>query len=153
MESISENPYFSKIVLTVLAVIFKLAIDSILKEKEEIKGLLKLLSISIFYLLPIGIIIWLNIDPEIENKKITFTIIALNIGLFVFNYLQYRIIETNKMLGQLANTEFDKVVKVNQINAVQVEKIKAINENQKYILEEISKINDRIIGFFKDKAD
>ena len=57
------------------------------------------------------------------------------------------------MLAQLAKAEFDKVEKVKQINEVQVEKVKAINENQKYILNELSKINDRIIGYFKDKSE
>jgi hypothetical protein len=56
------------------------------------------------------------------------------------------------MLEQLAKTEFDKVEKVKQINAVQVEKVKSINENQKYILSELSNINDRIIEYFKDKS-
>ena len=53
------------------------------------------------------------------------------------------------MFGQLAKAEFDKVEKVKEINSVQVEKIKSINENQKYILSELSKINDRIIEYFK----
>ena len=72
--------------------------------------------------------------------------------IIVFNYLQTRITETNKMFADLAKAEFDKVEKVKQINETQVEKIKAINENQKYILNELSKINDRIIGYFKDKS-
>ena len=83
----------------------------------------------------------------------TFTIIAFNFSLFVFNYLQTRITETNKMFADLAKAEFDKVEKVKQINETQVEKIKAINENQKYILNELSQINNRIIGYFKDKAE
>ncbi len=151
MENITENPYFSKIVLTILAVVIKLAIDSITKEKEDAKGLIKLISFFVFYLLPVTIIVWINLDNQVENNKLTFTIIAFNIGLLVFNYLQTRVTETNKMLAQLAKAEFDKVEKVKQINEVQVEKVKAINENQKYILNELSKINDRIIGYFKDK--
>ncbi len=152
MENITENAYFLKVALTILAVIIKLGIDSITKENEDSKGLIKLIAFFVSYLLPATIIAWLNLDSSIENNKLTFTIIAFNIGLLVFNYLQTRITETNKMLAQLAKAEFDKVEKVKQINEVQVEKVKAINENQKYILNELSKINDRIIGYFKDKS-
>ena len=152
MENITESPYFLKVVLTILAVIVKFGIDAITKEKEDAKGLIKLFAFFVFYLLPVTIIVWLNLDNRIENNKLSFTIIAFNIGLVVFNYLQTRITETNKMLAQLAKAEFDKVEKVKQINEVQVEKVKAINDNQKYILSELSKINDRIIECFKDKS-
>jgi hypothetical protein len=127
MENITENPYFLKVVLTILAVVIKLGIDSITKDKEEAKGLIKLFAFFVFYLLPITIIVWLNLDNSVENNKLTSTIIAFNIGLIIFNYLQTRITETNKMLADLAKAEFDKVEKVRQINETQVEKIKAIN--------------------------
>ena len=152
MENITESPYFLKVVLTVLAVIVKFGIDAITKEKEDAKGLIKLFAFFVFYLLPITIIVWLNLDNRIDNNKFTATIIAFNFGLIIFNFLQTRVTETNRMLAQLAKAEFDKVEKVKQINETQVEKIKAINENQKYILNELSKINDRIIGYFKDKS-
>lgn len=153
MNNIIENPYFFKILLTIIAIIVKLGIDSITKGGDEIKGLFKLFSFGVFYILPVFIVVWLNLDSQIENTKLTFTIIAFNVVLVIFNYLQIRITLTNKMLADLANTEFDKVEKVNQINAVQVEKIKAINDNQIYILNEISKINDRIIESFKKKSN
>ena len=137
MENITESPYFLKVVLTILAVIVKFGIDAITKEKEDAKGLIKLFAFFVFYLLPVTIIVWLNLDNRIENNKLSFTIIAFNIGLVVFNYLQTRITETNKMLAQLAKAEFDKVEKVKQINEVQFEKVKAINDNQKYILSEL----------------
>ena len=152
MVDITENSYFLKVILTILAVVIKLGIDSITKDEKESKGLIKLLSFFVCYLLPIIIIVWLNLDNNVENNKLTYTIIAFNISLIVFNYLQTRITETNKMFADLAKAEFDKVEKVKQINETQVEKIKAINENQKYILNELSKINDRIIGYFKDKS-
>ena len=38
---------------------------------------------------------------------------------------------------------------INHINEVQGEKMKAIVDNQNYILAELSKINDRIIGLYK----
>lgn len=83
----------------------------------------------------------------------TTTIICINIAFIIFNFLLQKIADTDKLFGQLAKTEYDKVEKVKQINAVQVEKIKAINDNQKYIMGELSRINDRIIGYFKDKAE
>ena len=43
----------------------------------------------------------------------------------------------------------DKVKEINHINEVQGEKMKAIVDNQNYILAELSKINDRIIGLYK----
>lgn len=153
METITENPYFSKIILTIVAVLMKFAIDSITKKDEEAKGLLKLFSLVTLYILPITIVVWLNLDQNVQNTKLNTTLIALNIGLVVFNYLQSRVTENYKIVGQLSKTEFDKVEQVKQINAVQVEKVNAINENQKYILNELSKINDRIIGYFKDKAE
>lgn len=153
MENITHNPYFFKIFFTIVAVVIKLAIDSITKKDEEANGLLKLFSVFAFYILPITIVVWLNLDQDVQNTKLNTTLIALNIGLFIFNYLQSRITENYKIVEQLSKTEFDKVEQVKQINSVQVEKIKAINEKQKYILNELSKINDRIIGYFKDKAE
>lgn len=78
--------------------------------------------------------------------------IAFKIRLIILNSLQSRITETNKKLTDLARVEFDKVVKVKQINEMKVEKIKAIKENQLYILNELSKINERRIGYFKVKS-
>ena len=108
MQNITENPYFLKVVLTILAVIIKLGIDSVTKEKEEVKGLIKLFAFFVYYLLPTIIIAWLNIDDQVDNNKVTSTIIAFNISLIIFNYLQTRITETNKMLADLAKAEFDK---------------------------------------------
>uniref|UniRef100_A0AB33KUU7 DUF1003 domain-containing protein n=1 Tax=Tenacibaculum sp. Pbs-1 TaxID=3238748 RepID=A0AB33KUU7_9FLAO len=147
MEDIWTNPYFSKIILTLVSFLAKLFFGFIFKTEKNYQGILILL----YYILPIIVVIWLNLDPDIENSKLTTTIICINIVLVIFNYLQHKVTETNKMVGQLAKTEYDKVEKVKQINAVQVEKVRAINDNQKYILNELSKINDRIIGYYKDK--
>ncbi|WP_454245334.1 hypothetical protein [Psychroflexus sp. MBR-150] len=138
--------------MTILAIAIKIVVDTFIKPTETIKGISKLLLTLIYYVLPLTIIVWLNIDGNIENSKFTTTIIVLNFVFLLFNYFQSKINETNKMLEQLAKTEFDKVEKVKQINAVQVEKVKSINENQKYILSELSNINDRIIEYFKDKS-
>jgi len=149
MEEVWANPYTNKIILTIIAVLTKLLFGFIFKTEKNYQGLL----IFAYYLLPITIIVWLNLDANIENSKLTTTIICINIALIIFNYLQQKVTETDKMVEQLANTEYDKVEKVKQINAVQVEKVKAINDNQTYILNELSKINDRIIGLFKDRTE
>lgn len=148
MEQVWENSYFNKIILTLIAVLAKLFFGFMFKIEKNYQGLL----IFTYYILPIIVVIWLNLDPNIENSKMTTTIICINIVLVIFNYLQQKITETAKLVGQLAKTEYDKVEQVKQINAVQVEKVKALNDNQKYILNELSKVNDRIIGYFKDKS-
>ena len=151
MESITETPYFSKIILTIIAVVIKFALDAITKNEKELMGLQKLFSFAIYYALPLVIIVWLNLDSRIENSKLNTTLIAFNFGLVIFNYLQTQISQTNNMLAQLADAEFDKVEKVKQISKTLVEKIKSINKNQIYILAELSKINDRIINFLGTK--
>jgi hypothetical protein len=152
MEALINNPYFEKIVLTILAVLLKVVIDAITKDEKDLKAFYKLLLICSTYILPVITIIWLNLDDKVLHSKLNTTLICFNFSIIVFNHLQSRINENYKMISDLAKTEFDKVEKVKQINEVQVEKIKAINENQKYILNELSKINDRILGYFKDKS-
>ncbi|MBK5214203.1 MAG: hypothetical protein JJE55_11150 [Flavobacteriaceae bacterium] len=149
MENITTNPYFDKIILTLIAVLIKLFFGFIFKTEKDYQGILTI----VYYILPITIVVWLNLDENAENSKLTTTIICVNIAFIIFNFLQQKIMETDKLVGQFAKTEYDKVEKVKQINAVQVEKMKAINNNQKYIMNELSRINDRIIGYFKDKAE
>jgi asparagine N-glycosylation enzyme membrane subunit Stt3 len=117
MENILESPYFLKIVLTILAVVIKLAIDAVTKGKEDAKGLIKLSTFFIFYLLLVTIIVWINLDNHIGYNKLTF-----NIGLIVFSYLQTRVTETNRILANLANVQFDEFKKLKQINEVQVKR-------------------------------
>jgi hypothetical protein len=72
----------------------------------------------------------------------------LQFSIFLFNYFQFKINEQYKPLERFSNKE---IYKVKEINHIQVEKIKAIVENQNYILSELSKINDSIIGLYKEK--
>ena len=74
---------------------------------------------------------------------------SLNFSLFLFNYFQSKISEQYKLLEKFSNEETNKVKEINHINQVQGEKMKAIVDNQNYILAELSKINDRIIGLYK----
>ena len=69
----------------------------------------------------------------------------------MFNYFQSKINEQYKLLERFSNKEINKVKEIKHINEVQAAKMKAIVENQNYILSELSKINDRIIGIYKEK--
>ena len=119
----------------------------ILKTEKNHKGVL----IFFYYLIPIFIIIWLNLDKEIENTKLTITLISINIGFLLFNYFQTKISEQYKTIGEYGKIEKEKIKEINNINNTQAEKMKGIVNNQNYILNELSKINDRIINYIYEK--
>lgn len=143
MENISNNPYLFKIILTIITVVTKLIVGFILKAEKDYKGIL----IVAYYFVPLSVIIWLNIDNSIENSKLTSTLISLNIGLIIFNYLQTNITEQYKIVSQYGKIEKEKIKEINVINNTQAEKMKGIANNQNYILKELSNINDRIIKY------
>lgn len=143
MNSFIENPYTGKIILTAIAVLIKLFFGFIFKTEKDYKGLL----IIAYYILPIVTIIWLNLDENIENSKKTTTIIGMNFALLIFNYLQMRISEQYVIVTKFGEFEKSRTKELNQINKTGAEKIKAIANNQNYILNELSKINDRIINY------
>lgn len=141
---IIRNEYFGKILLSLIPLILKGLFG---KDSEPKKYWL----ITVNYLLPISTIIWINLDERIEDNKLTVTLIAFNFGLLIFNYWQNKLNSHYKLITKFTNAETDKIQQINKINNVQVEKIIAINDNQKYILGELSKINDRIIKYFSNK--
>jgi hypothetical protein len=143
MNSFIENPYTGKIVLTTIAVLIKLFFGFVFKTEKDYKGLL----IIAYYILPIITIIWMNLDKNIENSKLTTTIIGINIAIIIFNYLQMRISEQYIIVTKFGEFEKNRIKELNEINKTGAEKIKAIANNQNYILSELSKINDRIINF------
>jgi len=143
MENITSNPYFFKIILTIIGVITKLLFGFILKTEKNYKGILTLL----YYFLPIVVIIWLNLDNNIENSKLTSTLITLNIGLLIFNFLQTSINEIYSVALKFGEKDKENITKINAINNTQAEKMKGIAKNQNYILSELSKINDRLIKY------
>lgn len=165
MDKLIENPLFTKILITVIAVVIKVVLDAKLKDQKKVKGLQKLISIIIYYVLPIFIIVWLNIDDETKNNKLTTTLIAFNIGIMVFNFFQRKVYSQHKSIAEFIKTETERSLEVNkirnlqekrlkemeQLNAVREEKMNAIHDNQKYISNELSNINDRIIKYFADK--
>lgn len=143
MNSFIENPYTGKIVLTAIAVLIKLFFGFIFKTEKNYKGLL----IIAYYILPIVTIIWMNLDSNIENTKKTTTIIGFNIAFLLFNYFQMKISEQYKIVSKFGEYEKDKIKELNHINNTSAEKLKAIANNQNYIMNELSKINDRIINY------
>lgn len=139
------EPYISKIIISFIPLIIKLFFTKDDDTKGNLKTLLKLTTL----LFPIGTIIWLNLDENIKDTKLTTTLIALNIGTFLFNYFNSEITK-----GYLSKIDTEKhlnesILKINQINDVQVEKMKAINENQHYILNEIGRINNNVLEIYK----
>jgi hypothetical protein len=143
MENITSDPYFKGIILTTIGVLIKLFFGFIFKTEKNYKGIL----ILIYYVLPIVIIVWLNLDNKVENSKLTTTIICVNIAFFIFNYLQMRINEQYEIVSKYGKIEKEKIKEINQINNSQAEKMRGIVNNQNYILNELSKINDRIINY------
>lgn len=143
MENIIANPYFKVIILTTIGVMIKLLFGFIFKTEKDYKGIL----IIVYYILPIVIIVWLNLDKNIENSKLTTTIIAINIALAIFNYLQMKISQQYEIISKYGKIEKEKIKEINEINNTQAEKMKGIANNQNYILNELSKINDRIINY------
>ena len=147
LNDIIGNPYFDKIILSLIPFVLK----GILGKEDDAKPLKKISQVIFLYVFPVATIIWINLDLNIENNKLTSTLIVLNFGYMMFNYFQQKLIDHYKLITKFTEAETDKIKQVNHINEVQVEKVKAINENQKYILDEISRINDRIITFIGTK--
>ena len=125
MDNITTNPYFDKIVLTIVAILIKLFFGFIFKTEKNYQGIL----VIIYYILPIGIIVWLNLDGNVENSKLTTTIICVNIGFAIFNYLQMKISEQYKIVARYGKIEKEKIKEINEINNTQAEKMKGIVNN------------------------
>ena len=147
LNDIIGNPYFDKIILSLIPFVLK----GILGKEDDAKPLKKFAQVIFLYVFPLATIIWINLDIKIENNKLTSTLIVLNFCYMIFNYFHQKLIDHYKLITKFTNVETDKIKQINQINDVQVEKLKAINDNQKYILSEISRINDRIITFIGTK--
>ena len=142
-----NNDYFQKIVLSLIPILFK----SFFGSKDDANALQKLTTFVFNFGLPATIILWINLDEKVESNKLTFSLIAFNFTLIIFNYFQQKLISHYKLITRFTTAETDKIQQINNINNTQIEKVNAINENQKYILSELSKINDRIILYFGRK--
>ena len=58
-----------------------------------------------------------------------------------------KISQQYEIISKYGKIEKEKIKEINQINNTQAEKMKWIANNQNYILNELSKINDRIINY------
>ena len=149
IEEIFSSSTTYQIILGLVPIILTEIIKSDYNEKNFKNSIFRTTN----FIIPIGIIIWIII----ENKKsetlsvYNVLIVVFNFSIFLFNYFQSKIKEQYKLLERFSNEEINKVKEINHINEVQAEKMKAIVENQNYILSELSKINDRIIGLYKEK--
>lgn len=149
IEEIFSSSTIYQIILSLVPIILTEVIKSDYNEKNFKNSIFKTTN----FIIPVGIIIWVII----ENKKFetlsvyNILIVVFNFSIFLFNYFQAKINEQYKLLVRFSNEEINKVKDINHINEVQAEKMKAIVQNQNYILSELSKINDRIIGLYKKK--
>lgn len=149
IEEIFSSSTTYQIILGLIPIILTEVIKSDYNEKNFKNSIFRTTN----FIIPIVIIIWVII----ENKKLetlsvyNILIVVFNFSIFLFNYFQTKINEQYKLLERFSNEETNKVKEINHINEVQAEKMKAIVENQNYILSELSKINDRIIGLYKEK--
>ena len=144
-----EDPYTGKIILTTIAVLVKLFFGFIFKTEKDYRGIL----IIAYYLVPIITIAWMNLDDNVLDSKETTTIIGLNIAFLIFNYLQTKINEQYKIVSKFGEYEKDRIKELNHINNTGAEKLKAIANNQNYIMSELSKINDRIINYIYENKN
>ena len=147
-EEIFSSSLTYQIFLGLIPVILTEFIKSDYNEKNFKNSILR----SINFILPIGIIVWIIL----ENKNSTtlsvynILIVVFNFAMFLYNYFQTKISEQYKLLSKFSNEEINKVKQINHINEVQAEKMNCINDNQKYLIQEVSKMNDRINRLYEN---
>ena len=147
-EILNSTDYQILIISLMITFFSKLLIG---KEEDIRKVTVKYFNYFISYILPFLNIIYINFSPNIENTKVTTTLILISALFVLATYLEKNLRKQYKMIGEFAKSETDKIKMINDFNNIQIEKIKAMNDNQKYILDELSRINDRIIKYFSEK--
>lgn len=147
MEDIFNNSTTYQIILSLITII----LTEIIKSDYNNKNLKNSFFRTVNFIIPVLIIFWIIIENKDKQTLSIYNILIIifNFSLFIFNYFQSKISQQYKLLEKFANEETNKVKEINHINEVQGEKMKAIVDNQNYILAELSKINDRIIGLYK----
>ena len=148
MEEIFNSSTTYQVILSLITII----ITEIIKSDYNKKNLKNSVFRTINFIIPISIIFWIIVENK-NNQTLSIyniLIIIFNFSLFLFNYFQSRISEQYKLLEKFANEETDKVKEINHINEVQGEKLKAIVNNQNYILAELSKTTDRINRIYEN---
>jgi len=141
-EEIFSSSITYQIIIGCIPIILTEFIKSDYNENNFKNSLLR----SINFILPIGIIIWIILENKNSETLSVYNIliVVFNFAMFLYNYFQTKISEQYKLLSKFSNEEINKVKQINHINEVQAEKMNCINDNQKYLIQEVSKINDRI---------
>lgn len=148
IEEILSSSTTYQIILGFIPIILTEFIKSDFNKKNFKNSILR----TVNFIIPIGIITWITTDnKDIETLSIYNTLIVIfNFSIFLFNYFQTKINEQYKLLERFSKEEIDKVNEINHINEVQAEKMKCINDNQKYLIQEVSKLNDRINRLYEN---
>lgn len=147
-EEIFSSSITYQIIIGLIPIILTELIKSDYNEKNFINSLLR----SINFILPVGIIIWIILENKNSETLSVYNIliIVFNFAMFLYNYFQTKISEQYKLLSKFSSEEINKVKEINHINEVQAEKMNCINENQKFLIQEVSKINDRINRLYEN---
>ena len=147
-EEIFSTSTTYQIILGLIPVIITELIKSDFDKKNFINSIFR----TVNFIIPIVIIFWLLIENK-NNKTLSIydiLIVIFNFSIFLFNYFQTKIKEQYRLVERFSNEEINKIKEINHINEVQAEKMKCINENQKYLIQEVSKINDRINRLYEN---
>ncbi len=147
-EEIFSSSITYQIIIGCIPIILTEFIKSDYNENNFKNSLLR----SINFILPIGIIIWIILENKNSETLSVYNIliVVFNFAMFLYNYFQTKISEQYKLLSKFSNEEINKVKQINHINEVQAEKMNCINDNQKYLIQEVSKINDRINRLYEN---
>ena len=147
-EEIFSSSITYQIIIGLIPIILTELIKSDYNEKNFINSLLR----SINFILPVGIIIWIILENKNSETLSVYNIliIVFNFAMFLYNYFQTKISEQYKLLSKFSSEEINKVKEINHINEVQAEKMNCINDNQKYLIQEVSKMNDRIHRLYEN---
>ncbi len=147
-EEIFSSSITYQIIIGLIPIILTEFIKADYNEKNFKNSLLR----SVNFILPIGIIIWIILENKNSETLSVYNIliIVFNFAMFLYNYFQSKISEQYKLLSKFSNEEINKVKQINHINEVQAEKMNCINENQKYLIQEVSKMNDRINRLYEN---
>lgn len=148
MEDIFNSSTTYQVILSLITII----ITEIIKSDYNKKNLKNSVFRTINFIIPVLIIFWIIFENKNSQSLSIYNILIVifNFSLFLFNYFQSKISEQYKLLEKFANEETNKVKEINHINEVQGEKMKAIVNNQNYILAELSKMTDRINRIYEN---
>ena len=148
----SEEIFLSLIIYQIIIGLIPIILTELIKSDYNEKNFINSLLRSINFILPVGIIIWIILENKNSETLSVYNIliIVFNFAMFLYNYFQTKISEQYKLLSKFSSEEINKVKEINHINEVQAEKMNCINDNQKYLIQEVSKMNDRINRLYEN---